>query len=167
MSDTYSIVLWCADSFRFSSMVASHLLSEGILAINRGRIDDEIPVVVGVANARRWPIFSREVAVRGVIRGRTPRVTTAERHDYLLTVGSGMVVDSANAPRGDLRVIDAAALVDALEDVAASELSKDEVLTLFNSVAKPASASTRDTGSVMNVRDIADVCQRLVSALAR
>ncbi|MEY3482082.1 MAG: hypothetical protein RLZ40_125, partial [Actinomycetota bacterium] len=68
---------------------------------------------------------------------------------------------------GDLRVIDAAALVDALEDVAPSELSKREVLELLNSVAKPASASTTGAGSVMNVRDIADVCQRLVSALAR
>jgi len=94
-------------------------------------------------------------------------VTTEERYDFLITFASKNEVDSANAPRGDLRVIVAAALVDALEDVAASELSKDEVLTLFNSVAKPASASTRDTGSVMNVRDIADVCQRLVSALAR
>jgi len=167
MSDTYSIVLWCADAYRFSSMVASHLLSEGILTTNRGRIDDEIPIVVGVANARRWPIFSREVAVRGVIRGRTPRVTTAERHDYLLTVGSGTVVDSANAPRVDLPVIDAAALVDALEGVSPSALSKREVLGLLNSVAKPASASTTGAGSVMNVRDIADVCQRLVSALAR
>ncbi|MGA1312714.1 MAG: hypothetical protein ACO30L_06480, partial [Ilumatobacteraceae bacterium] len=68
MSDSYSIVLWCADVARFASMVGSHLLSEGILAANRGRIDDEIPILVGVANARRWPVFSREVAARGVVR---------------------------------------------------------------------------------------------------
>lgn len=167
MSDAYSIVLWCADAVRFSSMVASHLLSEGISATNRGRIDDEIPIVVGVANARRWPIFSREVAVRGVIRGRTPRITTAERHDYLLTVGSGLIVDAANAPRSNLRVIDAAELVLALEGAVPSALSKVDVLGLFNSVAKPSTSGLVQQSSTKNVREIADMCQQLVVALAR
>lgn len=166
MSDTYRIVLWCADAVRFSSMVASHLLSEGISAANRGRIDDEIPIVVGVANARRWPVFSREVAVRGVIRGKIPRVVTAERYDYLLTVGSGTAVDDGNAPRPGLSVIDAATLARALDDVSPNEMSKDEVLALFDSVAKPSSAGTSQSAAA-NVREIADVCQHLVSVLAR
>lgn len=167
MSDTYRIVLWCADAVRFSSMVASHLLSEGISAANRGRIDDEIPIVVGVANARRWPVFSREVAVRGVIRGKIPRVVTAERYDYLLTVGSGTAVDDGNAPRSNLHVIDAAELALALEGAVPSALSKVEVLGLFNSVAKPSTSGSVQQGSTKNVREIADVCQHLVSVLAR
>ena len=167
MSDTYSIVLWCADTSRFASVVGWHLLREGLSTANRGRIDDEIPLIVGVANACRWPVYSREVTSRGLICTRTTRVTTEERYDFLITFASKNDVDSANAPRGDLRVIDAAALVDALEGVSPSALSRREVLELLNSVAKPASASTTGAGSVMNVRDIADMCQRLVSALTR
>ncbi|MFZ9869431.1 MAG: hypothetical protein ACO3EV_06755, partial [Ilumatobacteraceae bacterium] len=96
MSDPYTIVLWCADVDRFTSMVASHLLSEGISAANSGRIDDEIPVTIGLADWRRWPIFSREVSASGLIRVRAPRVTTP-RHDYLFTVFSGQFVESNRA----------------------------------------------------------------------
>lgn len=167
MSDSYSIVLWCADVSRFASMVGSHLLSEGILAANRGRIDDEIPVVVGVANARRWPVFSREVAARGVIRCPSPRVRAPERFDYLLTFTSGSWVDSTNAPDTATKVIEIRRLLLALENMEPSALSQSQVLELFNSVAEPPTASRQGTIDKVDVREIADCCQRLVSALAR
>lgn len=167
MSDPYSIVLWCADVARFASMVGSHLLSEGILAANRGRIDDEIPIVVGVANASRWPVFSREVAARGVVRCPSPRVATPERFDYLLTFNSGSCVDSTNAPDTATKVIDVARLVQALESTEPSALSQSQVLSLFDSVAEPATVSHQRTRDKVDVREIADLSQRLVSALAR
>ena len=170
VSDPYTIVLWCADTARFASMVASHLLSEGLLVANHGRIDDDIPVAIGVANARRWPIFSREVSAKGVIRSRTPRVSTPQRHDYLLTITSGQDVDSAGAPpqiRGS-RVISISELVAALELVSPSQLSRDQIITLFDEVARaPKPGRTHDGVGANNVHSIADVCQRLISALAR
>jgi len=167
MSDSYSIVLWCADVARFASMVGSHLLSEGILAANRGRIDDEIPILVGVANARRWPVFSREVAARGVVRCPSPRVSTVERFDYLLTFTSESYVDSTNAPDTATSVIDAAHLVQALENSEPSGLSKQQVLELFDSVAKPATALRQASRDKIDVQRLAEVCQRLVILLAR
>ena len=152
MSNPYTIVLWCADAARFVSMVGAHLLTEGILAANAGRIDDDIPVAVGVANARRWPVFSRTVAARGVIFARSPQVVTRERHDFLLTFAdasgrdaSGLdasrldatLLDTTRAPSANLRVIRAADLVEALEAAPApSTMSKAEALALFSSVAR-------------------------------
>lgn len=152
MSDPYTIVLWCADAARFVSMVGAHLLTEGILAANAGRIDDDIPVAVGVANARRWPVFSRTVAARGVIFVRSPQVTTRERHDFLLTFADVSGRDASGFRRkrsrrnfarhdagasANLRVIRAADLVEALEAAPApSTMSKAEALALFSSVAR-------------------------------
>ena len=170
MSDPYTIVLWCADTARFASMVASHLLSEGLLAANHGRIDDDIPVAIGVANARRWPIFSREVSAKGIIRSRTPRVSTPQRHDYLLTITSGQDVDSAGAPPQirESRVIPIDELVAVLEFVSPSQLSRERIITLFDEVARmPKPGRTHDGVGANNVHSIADVCQRLISALAR
>lgn len=169
MSDSYTIVLWCADTSRFASMVASHLLSEGLVVANHGRIDD-LPVTIGVANARRWPIFSREVSAKGVIRSRTPRVSTPQRHDYLLTITSGQDVDSAGAPlqiRGS-RVIPISELVAALELVSPSQLSREQIITLFDEVARASKPGRPHTGGdADNAHNIADDCQRLISALAR
>jgi len=170
VSDPYTIVLWCADTARFASMVASHLLSEGLLVANHGRIDDDIPVTIGVANARRWPIFSREVSAKGIIRSRTPRVSTPQRHDYLLTITSGQDVDSAGAPpqiRGS-RVIPISELVTALEFVSLSQLSREQIITLFDEVARAPKPGRPHTGvDADNAHNIADLCQRLISALAR
>jgi len=195
MSDPYTIVLWCADAARFVSMVGAHLLTEGILAVNAGRIDDDVPVAVGVANARRWPVFSRTVAARGVIFARSPQVTTRERHDFLLTFAdasgrdaSGLyasrldatLLDTTRAPSANLRVIRAADLVEALEAAPApSTMSKAEALALFSSVARErvadgapegqsvtATQTAADTDGEADVHEIADCCQRLVRALA-
>lgn len=170
VSDPYTIVLWCADTARFASMVASHLLSEGLLVANHGRIDDDIPVTIGVANARRWPIFSREVSAKGIIRSRIPRVSTPQRHDYLLTITSGQDVDSAGAPpqiRGS-RVISISELVTALEFVSPSQLSREQIITLFDEVARVSKPGRPHTGvGADNAHNIAELCQRLISALAR
>ena len=188
MSHPYTIVLWCADAVRFVSMVGAHLLTEGFLAANAGRIDDEVPVAVGVANARRWPVFSRAVAARGVIFARSPQVTTRERHDYLLTFADSTLsesslldatpLDTTRAPSANLRVIRAADLVEALEAAPApSTMSKSELLALFSSVARERVADGgREERAVsvnqstakgdMDVHVIADCCQRLVRALA-
>ena len=188
MSAPYTIVLWCADAARFVSMVGAHLLTEAILAVNAGRIDDEVPVAVGVANARRWPVFSRAVAARGVIFARSPQVTTRERHDYLLTFADSTLsesslldatpLDTTRAPSANLRVIRAADLVEALEAAPApSTMSKSELLALFSSVARERVADGgREERAVcvtqstvkgdMDVHVIADCCQRLVRALA-
>lgn len=151
-------------------MAASHLLSEGLQAANHGRIDDDIPVAIGVANARRWPIFSREVSTRGLICSRTPRVVTTQRYDYLLTISSGQDVDSAGAPpqiRGS-RVIPISELVTALEFVSPSQLSREQIITLFDEVARVPKPGRPHTGvDADNAHNIADLCQRLVSALAR
>ena len=186
MSHPYTIVLWCADAVRFVSMVGAHLLTEGFLAANAGRIDDEVPVAVGVANARRWPVFSRAVAARGVIFARSPQVTTRERHDYLLTFADSTLsesslldatpLDTTRAPSANLRVIRAVDLVEALE-AAPSTMSKSELLALFSSVARERVADGgREERAVsvtqstvkgdMDVHVIADCCQRLVRALA-
>lgn len=167
MSDPFTIALWCADTTRFASMVASHLLTEGIHAANSGRIENRLPVVVGVANTRRWPVLARTVAARGVIRARTPLITTVRQHHYLLTVVSGASVDSGGAPRAAAaaRVIDAHKLVMALEAVTPSELSSEQLVDVFASVAQqPVSIQVSKEVDVMQV---ADSCQRLVSALAR
>jgi hypothetical protein len=167
MSDPFTIALWCADTTRFASMVASHLLTEGIHAANSGRIENHLPVVVGVANTRRWPVLARTVAARGVIRARTPHITTVRQHHYLLTVVSGASVDSGGAPRAAAaaRVIDAHKLVMALEAVTPSELSGEQLVDVFASVAQhPLNIRVSEEVDVMQV---ADSCQRLVSALAR
>jgi hypothetical protein len=167
MSDPFTIALWCADTTRFASMVASHLLTEGIHAANSGRIENHLPVVVGVANTRRWPVLARTVAARGVIRARTPHITTVRQHHYLLTVVSGASVDSGGAPRAAAaaRVIDAHKLVMALEAVTPSELSSEQLVDVFASVAQqPLNIRVSKEVDVMQV---ADSCQRLVSALAR
>jgi hypothetical protein len=167
MSDPFTIALWCADTTRFASMVASHLLTEGIHAANSGRIENHLPVVVGVANTRRWPVLARTVAARGVIRARTPHITTVRQHHYLLTVVSGASVDSGGAPRAAAaaRVIDAHKLVMALEAVTPSELSSEQLVDVFASVAQhPLNIRVSEEVDVMQV---ADSCQRLVSALAR
>ena len=168
MSDPFTIALWCADTTRFASMVASHLLTEGIHAANSGRIENRLPVVVGVANTRRWPVLARTVAARGVIRARTPHITTTMRqHHYLLTVVSGASVDSGGAPwaAAAARVIEAHKLVMALEAVSPSELNGEQLVDVFASVAQqPVNIRVSKEVDVMHV---ADTCQRLVSALAR
>ena len=171
MTDPYTIVLWCADRSRFLSMVGSHLLSEGLAVANRGRIENRVPVAIGVANSRRWPIFSREVSASGIIRSRTPRVATPQRHDYLLTFASGRYVDNGGAPpqARDSRVIPIGDLISTVEMVSPRPtlLSRDEVVGLFDRASYEAlplgnqSASAKGT-----VHDVADLCQRLVSALA-
>ncbi|MFM7082202.1 MAG: hypothetical protein ACKOYI_09650 [Actinomycetota bacterium] len=168
MSDPYTIVLWCSDFSRFASMVGAHLLGEGLHAANRGRIDDEIPIVVGVANARRWPIFSREVSSTGLVRYRFPRVGTTERYDYLLTFTSGKHVDATNAPASAHSVIDANHLVQALESLSPSELSRLEVISIFAGASQPAVTSSQHIANdKVQLREIADTCQRLIIALAR
>lgn len=166
MNQPYTIVLWCADTTRFASMVAAHLLNEGIVAANRGRIDDEIPMAIGVANTGRWPVFSREVAAGGILRHRRPRVSTVDRHDFLLTLSSGFEVDARFAPRSALPVIDALQLAHAFEAVTPSALNKNEVLKVLNDASRPSVAAMRRRVNV-DVNYIADTCQRLVSALAR
>lgn len=169
MSDPYTIVLWGADVDRFTSMVAVHLLSEGISAANSGRIDDEIPVTIGLADWRRWPIFSREVSASGLIRVRAPRVTTP-RHDYLFTVFSGQFVESNRArdvPRSS-RVVAIHALVEALESVSPSRMSREEIVRLFDDAAhEPTAGTGSKRAAPQPVHEIADVCQRFVVALSR
>ena len=167
MSDPFTIAVWCADTTRFASMVASHLLTEGIHAANSGRIENRLPVVVGVANSRRWPMRARTVAARGVIRAHTPHITTVRQHHYLLTVVSGSSVDSGGVSRAAAaaRVIEAHKLVMALEAVTPSELSGEQLVNVFASVAQqPVNIRVSKEVDVMQV---ADSCQRLVSALAR
>ena len=169
MSDPYTIVLWGADVVRFTSMVAVHLLSEGISAANSGRIDDEIPVTIGLADWRRWPIFSREVSASGLIRVRAPRVTTP-RHDYLFTVFSGQFVESNRArdvPRSS-RVVAIHTLVEALESVSPSRMSREETVRLFDDAAhEPIAGTGSKRAAPQPVHEIADVCQRFVIALTR
>lgn len=169
MSDPYTIVLWGADVDRFTSMVAVHLLSEGISAANSGRIDDEIPVTIGLADWRRWPIFSREVSASGLIRVRAPRVTTP-RHDYLFTVFSGQFVESNRArdvPRSS-RVVAIHTLVEALESVSPSRMSREEIVRLFDDAAhEPTAGTGSKRAAPQPVHEIADVCQRFVVALSR
>jgi hypothetical protein len=169
VSDPYTIVLWGADVDRFTSMVAVHLLSEGISAANSGRIDDEIPVTIGLADWRRWPIFSREVSASGLIRVRAPRVTTP-RHDYLFTVFSGQFVESNRArdvPRSS-RVVAIHTLVEALESVSPSRMSREEIVRLFDDAAhEPIAGTGSKRAAPQPVHEIADVCQRFVIALTR
>jgi len=170
VSDSYTIVLWCADKSRFTSFAAAHLLSEGLLVANQGRIDD-IPVRVGVANAQRWPIFSREVSTRGVLRSFRPRVDTFERHDFMLTFGSGGVDGRGSRLGDDTPVIRAANLVRAIEDVSLDALPKPDVIALFSSVAQlgigveAGDHDLRPTRSGVDLRSLADTCQRIVTAL--
>jgi hypothetical protein len=150
-------------------MVAVHLLSEGISAANSGRIDDEIPVTIGLADWRRWPIFSREVSASGLIRVRAPRVTTP-RHDYLFTVFSGQFVESNRArdvPRSS-RVVAIHTLVEALESVSPSRMSREEIVRLFDDAAhEPTAGTGSKRAAPQPVQEIADVCQRFVVALTR
>jgi hypothetical protein len=150
-------------------MVAVHLLSEGISAANSGRIDDEIPVTIGLADWRRWPIFSREVSASGLIRVRAPRVTTP-RHDYLFTVFSGQFVESNRArdvPRSS-RVVAIHTLVEALESVSPSRMSREEIVRLFDDAAhEPIAGTGSKRAAPQPVHEIADVCQRFVVALTR
>lgn len=171
MTDPYTIVLWCADRSRFLSMVGSHLLSEGLAVANRGRIENRVPVAIGVANSRRWPIFSREVSASGIIRSRTPRVATPQRHDYLLTFASGRHVDNGGAPpqARDSRVIPIHDLLSTVETISPrpTQLRRDEVVGLFDRASYDAVPADSNHGSgESTVHDVAELCQRLVSALA-
>ena len=184
MTNQYTIVLWCADAVRFASFAAAHLLHEGVHAANLGRIDDEIPVAIGVANGRRTPVFSRVITGLGLICARCPKVATSERFDYLLTVTSDDEVDAGGAPleaRG-APVIRAHELVIALEATSARGLTKQEVLELFASVsrepvhltatddpARRASVEHRRAAAKdkVDLHELADCCQRVVAALAR
>ena len=167
-SDSYTLALWTADANRFLSFAAAHLLCEGLAAANQGRIDDEIPVAVGVANARRRPIVSRRVSTTGLLFGRDPKVRTAERHDYLFTISSGDEVDSLNfrAPTVKPRVIQCDRLLMALEGVSPQSMSKSEVLALFESVSRQARPITSPNYETVDLRVIAEHCQRLVTALS-
>ena len=172
MSDPITLILWCADTSRLVSMMASHLLHEGLLAVNQGRIDDQVPVMIGVANQRRWPIFAPEVTARRFLRSRSPRPLTAQRHDFLLTFTSGKAVDSQGAPvqAREAPVIEAHALATALSTVAPSACSSDAILELFNSVGQTATITSRQrmTSQIeVDLYVVADQCQRLVAALAR
>jgi len=168
MSDPYTIVLWTADANRFVSFTAAHLLHEGLEVANQGRIDDEIPVVVGVANARRLPIISREVSARGLIFGRDPVVATAERHDYLLTLTSNDYVDARRfrVPTTKPRVINAEQLLKALEPVSPQSMSKTDVLSIFASVSQVAQPISTPNNNKVKLNEVADLCLRLVEAFS-
>ena len=168
MSHPYTLVLWTADANRYISFAAAHLLYEGLAAANQGRIDDEIPVAVGVANARRRPIISREASATGLLFGRDPVVSTPERHDYLLTFASGDDVDALRfrAPMTKPRVLHGGALVEALENVSPQKLPKSEVLALFASVSRAARPISVPNVDKVALREVADLCQRLVAALS-
>mgnify|MGYP003335702333 len=168
MSTPYTLALWTADANRFLSFAAAHLLCEGLSAANQGRIDDEIPIAVGVANARRRPIVSRRVSTTGLLFGRDPKVGTAERYDYLFTISSGDEVDSLNyrAPTAKPRVIQCDRLLMALESVSPQSMSKSEVLALFESVSRQARPITSPNYDTVDLRVIAEQCQRLVTALS-
>lgn len=168
MSDAFTIVLWCADVARMASMAAAHLLTEGVRAADSGRIDNSLPITVGVANQRKWPVFSRKVSTTGVILPPTPQVSTPERHDFLLTVTSGLHVDAAGAPEPvrQAPVIDANRLVVALESLTPREREARELLKVFHSVAQPAKATPPEREGKVDLHKVADCCQRLVSALA-
>jgi hypothetical protein len=168
MSHRYTLVLWTADANRYVSFAAAHLLYEGLAAANQGRIDDEIPVAIGVANARRRPIFSREASATGLLIGRDPVVSTTERHDYLLTFASGDDVDALRfrAPTTKPRVLHGGTLVEALESVSPQKLSKSEVLALFTSVSRTARPISTPNSDRVALREVADLCQRLVAAMS-
>ena len=169
MADPYTIVLWCADASRLSSFAGAHLLHQGLIAANSGRVGDEIPVAVGVANARRWPIVSREVSARGVLRARRPRVATQHRIDYLLTFASGTRVDAggANLAVPDTRVIPAVELVERLERVSPSNMPKNDIVALFAFASLQAQHAAAARERHVDLRHVADLCQRLVAALNR
>lgn len=168
MSEKYTVVLWTADANRFLSFTAAHLLSEGLSVANRGRIDDETPVAVGVANARRRPIVSRRVSKTGLLFGRDPEVATAERYDYLFTISSGDEVDSLKyrAPAVKPRVIQCDRLLTALESVSPQAMAKSEIVALFESVSRQARPITSPNYEEVDLRIIAEHCQRLVAALS-
>lgn len=147
------------------SVVAAHLLGEALLVANRGRLDNHIPVVAGVANARRTPVLSREVS-RLPIRSRIPRVSTVERYDYLVTIASNQNVDSVNAPRLDLSVIVLEELVDALSTRSIQLQSKHAMTQLFSDLARPATHIVPDSTRTIDNQTIADLCIRLVVALS-
>jgi len=168
MSDPFTIVLWCADALRFASFAGAHLLHEGLVAVNNGRIAGDIPVKIGVGNSRRWPILSREVAAAGLLRSRRPSVRTTERHDFLLTFTSGSNVDASASLHAlvQSRVIAADELLTLLEAVSPNTMSKNEVISLFMSVARPANTTGEQRHSVTDLNYVADTCQRLITALA-
>jgi hypothetical protein len=164
----YTIVLWVADANRYISFAAAHLLHEGLSVANQGRIDNEIPVSVGVANARRRPIISREASASGLIFGRDPVVSTPERHDYLMTFTSGDQVDALRfrAPTTKPRVIVGEQLITALDGTSPQSMSKSEILSRFaavSQIAKPISVPHDDH---LELRGVADLCLRLVEALS-
>lgn len=165
----YTIVLWCADTSHVVSFVATHLLRAGLDAANRGRIINLIPVAVGVAVPRRLPIISREVSARGLLRARRPRVSTKERFDYLLTFTSGDRVSVSNPLRNslDATVIDARDLVAALESLIPAAMSKDEIVSLFNSTARIPRFEPGSGHGPHEIDRVAVTCQELVSQLSR
>ena len=167
-SDPYTVVLWIADANRFVSFAAAHLLHEGLSAANQGRIDNEIPVAVGVANARRRPIISREASASGLIFGRDPVVSTSERHDYLMTFTSGDQVDALRfrGPTTKPRVVGGQQLLAALDGTSPQSMSKSEILSLFSSVSRTAQPISVPHYDKPELRSIADLCLRLVEVLS-
>ena len=167
--NSYTIVLWCADESPFVSFAGAHLLHEGLSTANFGRVDDQIPVVVGVGNTRRLPIVSREVSARGILRARRPDINTVERHDYLLTFTSGSRVDAGSAVRHApaAPVLRARELLAALEPVEPQLMKKDDILSLLNSLAHEPRHVRSSRDSVEQFPLVADLCQRLVASLNR
>jgi hypothetical protein len=146
-------------------VVAAYLLGEGLLVANRGRLDNCVPVVAGVANARRTPVFSREVS-RLPIRSRIPRVSSVERYDYLVTIASNQNVDAVNAPRFDLSVIVLEELVDALSTCSIQAQSQYAMIQLFSDLARPATHIVPDSTCTIDSQTIAELCIRAVVALS-
>jgi len=169
MSDSYTIVFWCADTSPLTAFAGAHLLQAGIDTANRGRLGDDIPVTVGVGVARRRPILSREVSARGILRARQPRITTTERYDYLLTFASDREVSLSGALHNlfDAPVIAARDLVAGLESFSPNSMTKQEVLESFNNVARTPNHVAARRQPEVDLRDVAVVCQQLVAALNR
>ena len=167
MSNSYTIVLWCADTNRYVSMVAAHLMHHALSAANDGRADMPIPVSVGVANSSRFPIFAPRVSSTALVVARRPRVRTPERYDYLLTYLSERNVDASGGGRyvRQAPVLMFDTLLEVVECARPNELSKHVVLELFASAAVPASHDRSRPVRNFDLDDIAEVSQRRVLAL--
>ena len=169
MPSTYSIVFWCADTSHLSSFAGAHLLRAGLSTANRGRVGNEIPIVVGVASSRRLPIWSREVAARGLLQPRRPVVTKKERFDYLLTFGSGQHVEAGKLANhaGDARVIAAPELVEHLDKLSPNTMPKDDIIALLNRLSRSPRHVDVRCDHINDLRDVAALCQRMVLSLNR
>jgi hypothetical protein len=164
----YGIVLWCADRVRLVSFAAAHLLTVNLQTVNNGRIAGDMPLAAGVANSRRWPMISREVTAGRILRSQRPRVGRVERHDFLLTFTSGLHVDATVSTRAltESRVIRADHLVELFEKTLTNQMTKTDLLDCFVSIARPAVVSGAERNSDSDLYEIADTCNRLVTALA-